>query len=52
MIVTKNVEIPIVRPVTADQIEAGLKLLGINPVRQAIVDVGENTVTVCVSFEE
>ena len=52
MIVTKNVEISIEKPVTPEQIEAGLKSLGINPVRQAIVSVGENSVTVCVSFEE
>ena len=52
MIITKNVEIPIVRPVTPEQIEAGLKSLGINPVRHAIVSVGENSVTVYVSFEE
>lgn len=52
MIISKNFEIQIVRPVTTEQIEFGLSQLGIDPVRWAIVDVGENSVTVCVSFEE
>lgn len=52
MIISKNIEISIEKPVTTEQIEAGLESLGIDPVRWAIVDVGENSVTVCVSFEE
>lgn len=52
MIISKNINIKTQLPVKSGYIEEQLSLMGINPVRWAIIEINSDETIVSVSYEE
>lgn len=50
MIISENIKVKIELPITAEKIEKAFRKKGIKPLRWAIVDIQETTITISVSY--